>query len=179
VQFGVVDRVTIDGETDCLTHALVVEKVLWVLETGKLRHPRISLAGRMLEALRSHDAWTPAAGDTGNLDPSRARAYPSGNMLDAIRSERWVPLGSAETVASRARPTRPLQPVEHRGPAQHFLAAMEPPKLQHGEHPFTRAFCVEAIQGRTRPARGACWRRCRTAVRAQSRAATKSTSREG
>jgi sulfate/thiosulfate transport system ATP-binding protein len=48
--------------------------------SGPLRRVRISLAGQMLEALRSGDAWTPAAGCTCNLDLSRARVYPSGSV---------------------------------------------------------------------------------------------------
>jgi sulfate transport system ATP-binding protein len=44
--------------------------------SGPLRRLRISLAGRTLEAVRAENQWTPAAGDTCNLDLSRARVYP-------------------------------------------------------------------------------------------------------
>jgi sulfate transport system ATP-binding protein len=43
---------------------------------GPLRRLRISLAGQTLEVVRAENQWTPAAGDTCNLDLSRARVYP-------------------------------------------------------------------------------------------------------
>ena len=47
-----------------------------VHRTGPLARVHLRLADRDLEVLRQLDAWTPAAGETCDLDLSRARIYP-------------------------------------------------------------------------------------------------------
>jgi sulfate/thiosulfate transport system ATP-binding protein len=44
---------------------------------GPMRRLRITLAGQVLEVLRTEDGWMPAAGDTCHLDLARARIYPA------------------------------------------------------------------------------------------------------
>jgi sulfate transport system ATP-binding protein len=44
--------------------------------TGPLKRLNLRLAGQDIEVLAQHDAWTPAAGETCDLDLSRARIYP-------------------------------------------------------------------------------------------------------
>jgi sulfate transport system ATP-binding protein len=44
---------------------------------GPMRRLRITLAGQVLEVLRTEDGWMPAAGDTCQLDLARARIYPA------------------------------------------------------------------------------------------------------
>jgi sulfate transport system ATP-binding protein len=53
--------------------------------SGPLRRVRISLAGQTLEVLCTDGVWTPAAGDTCNLDLSRARVYSANNEAPLMR----------------------------------------------------------------------------------------------
>ena len=52
--------------------------------SGPLRRVRISLVGQTLEVLCTDGVWTPAAGESCNLDLSRARVY-SANQAPLMR----------------------------------------------------------------------------------------------
>ena len=52
---------------------------------GPLRRVRISLAGQTLEVLCTDGVWTPAAGESCNLDLSRAHVYSTNNEAPLMR----------------------------------------------------------------------------------------------